>query len=233
MQDVEHTGSNPTDNASLADLIGGAMNRRTVLAGGVAAALLGFAGTRVASAGSEADAVTSGSAGTGRHRPLLGFTEVPVSSDDTLVVPPGYTAQVLIPWGTPLHSSGPAWLEDASNSAADQEQQVGMHHDGMHFFPLHRGRHGSQRGLLVVNHEYVDQIILNPDGATPMTAEKLAKALAAHGVTVIEIHKGRQGWRPVDSPLNRRITGTTPWPTPGPCRWTIPSCSPTTRPWAR
>ena len=30
----------------------------------------------------------------------------------------------------------PAFKPDASNSAAEQEAQMGMHHDGMHFFPL-------------------------------------------------------------------------------------------------
>jgi secreted PhoX family phosphatase len=54
---------------------------------------------------------------------------------DEVVVPEGHTAQVLIPWGTPLQSTGPAWKKDASNTAEEQAQQVGMHHDGMHFFP--------------------------------------------------------------------------------------------------
>jgi secreted PhoX family phosphatase len=131
-------------------------------------------------------------------------------------VPDGYTAQVLIPWGTPLSPRGPAWRKDASNSAADQAQQVGMHHDGMHFFPLGRGREASRRGLLVLNHEYVDQILLNTDGVAPMTLEKEAKALAAHGVTVIEVRLSHGRWEPVGSRYNRRITGTTPMAFSGP-----------------
>jgi secreted PhoX family phosphatase len=91
---------------------------------------------------------------------------VPVSTADALVTPEGYSFQVLIPWGTPLSSTGPAWNKDASNTAAEQAEQVGMHHDGMHFFPFRGGRRGGNRGLLVVNHEYVDQVILNADGAT-------------------------------------------------------------------
>ena len=82
--------------------------------------------------------------------PSLGFKPVPVSSADKVVVPDGYTAQVLAPWGEPVGIAGhmPAFKPDASNSAADQALQMGMHHDGMQFFPLA----GSRRGLLAINH---------------------------------------------------------------------------------
>ena len=87
---------------------------------------------------------------------------MPVSKDDTFVVPEGYVAEVLIPWGTPILSAGPAWRKDASNTAAEQAEQVGMHHDGMHFFSTGKGPAGSARGLLVLNHEYVDPIMRVP-----------------------------------------------------------------------
>lgn len=209
--------SNPTDNPRLGDMVAAGISRRAVLGGGLAAvaATVVGAGTLPSAASGRAD----GHGGPGRGRPsrrLLGFAEVPTSSDDTFVVPDGYSWQALIPWGTPLRSTGPAWLEDASNSAADQAEQVGMHHDGIHYFPLRPGRHGSRRGLLVVNHEYVDQVLLNPDGATPMTADKVAKALAAHGVTVIEVAQVDGRWTEVDSHRNRRVTGTTPMAFSGP-----------------
>ena len=121
----------------------------------------------------------------------------------------GYVAEVLIPWGQPLLSGGPAWRKDASNTAAEQAQQIGMHHDGMHFYPLRAGRHDggdSERGLLVLNHEYVDRTLLYTDGDSVVTKEKVDKALAAHGVTVIEIALVDGSWTAVDSSLNRRIT---------------------------
>src|SRR5262245_18511700 len=34
--------------------------------------------------------------------PLLGFQGIPVSAADTVVVPSGYTAEVLIAWGDPV-----------------------------------------------------------------------------------------------------------------------------------
>jgi secreted PhoX family phosphatase len=217
--DIEATdeaGSNPSDNPLLGDLIAAGMSRRAVLGGGLAAAAVTFVGCGPGLAGGGTGGTGGGGTGGSGHRRLLGFAEVPVSVEDTLVVPDGYSAEVLIPWGTPLSQSGPAWRMDASNSAADQALQVGMHHDGMHYFPLSRGSEGSRRGLLVVNHEYVDQVLLNPDGDTPMTAEKLAKALAAHGVTVIEVRQSRGRWGQVDSRYNRRITGTTPMAFSGP-----------------
>ena len=68
----------------------------------------------------------------------LGFTSVPVSSDDTLVVPPEYEAQVLYRWGDSVGSGtgAPPFRSDASNSWDEQSLQAGMHHDGMAFFPM-------------------------------------------------------------------------------------------------
>ncbi|MBW8718870.1 MAG: DUF839 domain-containing protein, partial [Variovorax paradoxus] len=79
------------------------------------------------------------SAPAGPGRPVLGFTAVPASLRDAVVVPPEYEWQLLYPWGTPTGIAGhpmPAFAPDGSNSAADQALQAGMHHDGMHFFPL-------------------------------------------------------------------------------------------------
>src|SRR3712207_5712952 len=88
-------------------------------------------------------------------------------SADEVVVPPGYTAKAFIPWGTALFEDSPAFVPghpDAGvpngNTAADQARQIGMHHDGMTYFPLHEGRKGDEHGLIVVNHEYTDDFYL-------------------------------------------------------------------------
>ena len=67
--------------------------------------------------------------------PSAWLPAIPVSSADTVVVPPGYTAKVLIAWGDPV-SGGPAFKPDASNTAAEQARQWGMHNDGMVYFPI-------------------------------------------------------------------------------------------------
>ena len=221
---LEHSGGvNPSDNETLADLIPARLSRRLVLGGGLAAAAFTMLPVRAAGATTTIDGnETDSAAMNGRRRSLLGFGSVVASSADVLTVPDGYVAEILIPWGTPLLSSGPAWKKDGSNTAAEQAQQIGAHHDGMHFFPLGNGKEQNRRGLLVVNHEYIDQIIHYPDGSTTMTKEKVDKALAGHGVSVVEIALLNGKWRLVDSKFNRRITGATPVAYSGPVPVTHP-----------
>ena len=151
-------------------------------------------------------------------RSRLGFKSVPISSADTVVVPEGYTSRVFFAWGDPI-SDGPSFKPDASNSAADQAVQAGMHHDGMHFFSLPPGSNNPDHGLLVVNHEYLDQRLLYPDGMLTWTAEKLRKAQNAVGCAVIEVKREAGQWRVVrPSRYARRITSRTPISISGPAR---------------
>ena len=148
-----------------------------------------------------------------------GFKSVPVDTSDRLVVPDGYVAAALAAWGEPVGVPGqmPAWKADASNSAAEQAVQMGMHHDGIHYFPLENGAQGSRHGLLVMNHEYVDDGLLHPGGMQPWTAEKVRKAQAAHGISVIEVVETPAGWQMVrPSRHARRITAVTPFRLSGP-----------------
>jgi secreted PhoX family phosphatase len=133
-----------------------------------------------------------------------------------VVVPPGYTAQVLYAWGDPI-SDGPVFKADASNTHQEQERQAGMHHDGIHFFPLPAGSDSSTRGLLALNHEYTDDGLLHPGGMEPWTPEKVAKSQAAHGVSVIEVALAGDRWTVVrPSRYARRITARTPMRLDGP-----------------
>ena len=119
-------------------------------------------------------------------------------------------------WGEPVGMPGnmPAFKADASNTAAEQSAQIGMHHDGMHFFPLE----GNRRGLLAINHEYTDDGLLHADGFKVMTAEKVAKSIAAHGVSIVEVAQKADGaWDMVrPSKFARRITTATPMQITGP-----------------
>ncbi len=147
---------------------------------------------------------------------MLGFKGVPVSDKDTLVVPEGYTAVAIAAWGEPVGMPGnmPAWKPDASNSAADQAVQMGMHHDGIHYFPIDGS---STRGLLVMNHEYTDDGLLHIDGMKPWSAEKTLKSQAAHGVAVIEVALQDGRWqmqRP--SKYARRLTAYSTFAIGGP-----------------
>ena len=151
---------------------------------------------------------------------LPGFTPVPASLRDAVVVPPEYDYQVLYRWGDPTGIAGnmPSFKADAGNTADEQAAQAGMHHDGMHFFPL--GTDG-QHALLVLNHEYTDEHLLHTHGATPLTLEKVRKSQHAMGVSVIEVERKSSGWRQVlPSPYARRIHGASPMGLGGPAAGT-------------
>ena len=177
------------------------------LGGAAAAWLLPLAGC--------ASSAGSGGASAYATVPAFGFKSVPPSTADRVVLPEGYVAQVLAPWGEPVGIAGqmPAWKWDASNSADEQAVQMGMHHDALHYFPLA----GSRRGLLAINHEYTDDGLLHPGGQSPWTAEKVKKAQNAHGVSVIEIELRDDRWQLIrPSPYARRITAQTPCAVGGP-----------------
>jgi uncharacterized protein len=147
---------------------------------------------------------------------MMGFTGVPVSDKDALIVPPEYEAQVLFRWGDPIGSTegAPAFKPDASNTAQEQALQAGMHHDGMEFFALDKK---PRHGLLAVNHEYSDDGLLHTDGMSTWSAEKVRKAQHAHGVSVIEVRQGSAAWEVVaNSRYARRIHALTPMQLSGP-----------------
>ena len=218
--------SNPSDNQTFESIVATRLSRRGLLRGGAV-----VAATAVAATGADtlvralpvaAGAATGGiprngggyGGGHGRRpdAPLLGFEGIATSTDDTVVVPPGYRADVLIAWGDPV-SDGPGFNQDGSNTAEEQAQQWGMHNDGIVYFPIN----GSRHGLIVQNFEYTDDGLLFPDGVANWTAEKTAKSLAAHGVGVIEVRHRRGSWEVVrPSKFARRITGSTPIAIGGP-----------------
>jgi len=206
----------------LADVLAARLGRRELVSGGMAAAAVEFLG---GCAAMPRTPIATGKALTPDPLPpLIGFEEVPPSSEDSVAVPRGYVAEVLIPWGTPLFAHSPPFAEDASNSASDQALQIGFNHDGQAYFPLEPGELGSRRGLLVLNHEFTDSnqlyTVAQGRAITPDAAgrEKVEKALAAHGVTVVELARQPDGtWtHVVGSRYNRRITGTTPMAFSGP-----------------
>jgi uncharacterized protein len=202
---------NSSNNQTFENVVAARISRRQFLArsaGVTALASLGGIGSLLSAVPAQARRAGS----------LLGFAGIGVSTADTVMVPPGYTAKVLIAWGDPV-SDGPAFKHDASNTAAEQAQQWGMHNDGVVYFPMR----GSRRGLLVQNNEYTDDGLLFPDGIAGWNQEKTSKSLAAHGVSVIEVARRHEraghdgGWTVVrPSKYARRITGMTPIAMGGP-----------------
>jgi uncharacterized protein len=222
----EDDDTNPSTNPSLDDVIEAAISRRRMLKmGGVAASLgfmAGLGGLDIArGAGAATAAAQPGRPGRPGARPLIGFQSVPAPTTPELgvAVSPGYTADVLFAWGDPV-SDGPAFAPDASQGWQEQELQAGMHHDGIAFFSL-TGQGGAVsgnstiRGLLAINHEYVDTGLLFPDPTDKnmpvWPADMSKKLLAAHGVSIIEVRRQQGRWSVVrPSRYGRRITGYTP-----------------------
>jgi uncharacterized protein len=207
--------SNRSPNPSIHELSDPA--RRIWLRGGTAAAVAAlFGGVPLAGCMGTVGTARGPEAGPVQLGRRVGFASVPMAAIDGVEVPPGYTARPIYRWGDPVGIPGntPAFKADASNTAAEQAAQAGMHHDGMAFFAL--AGH-SDRALLAVNHEYVDEGLLFVDGMANWSAEKVAKSMASHGVSVIELERADVGWRQVPSSAHaRRITATTPMRLAGP-----------------
>ncbi len=199
--------SNRSANPSIHDVSDPA--RRTVLRSASLAGLLALLYPLAGCATRAAPGSVAPAAG-------IGFASIPPGLGDALVVPPGYVAQVLAPWGDPIGLPGnlPAFRFDGSNSASEQAAQLGMHHDGVEFFPLEGS---STRGLIALNHEYTDDGLLHPDGFARMTAEKVKKSQNAHGLSVYEVRLQDGRWDVVrPSRYARRVTLDTPFEISGP-----------------
>ena len=140
------------------------------------------------------------------------FDAVAASTADTLTVPAGYNAEVLIRWGDPLWSDAPPFDPVSRGTAASQARAFGDNTDGMDIFQ-HRGH-----SVLVANNEYANPGTLwGNDSGKPLTADDIAKSMMAHGVSVVELAYDDGAWRIVqDSPYNRRITPQTDMVLTGP-----------------
>jgi len=220
----DHPVPNESDNAYFGDVLTAEVTRRGVVrAGAVGALVLGFGGAAAgALAGSPSLAAPAGGATPvapeadrvtpTRHHAGAGaltFKPIPPNTLDSLVVPNGYDHAVVIRWGDPVLPGAPRF-DVHRQTAARQSQQFGYNNDFVGVLPLDRR---GTRALLVVNHEYTNEELMFP-GFTSLDAlsvEQLRVAMAAHGLSVVEIERvGDTGqWKPVRRgrlPYNRRIT---------------------------
>jgi len=224
---------NRSNNRPFSSILNTRLQRRQVLRGTLAAAVTTLFGGPVLNGLKSRPAVAS-SPQSSASSPMLGFKAIPVSEADTVVVPEGYTARVLIPYGEPITGGFPRY--SLNNTGAEQGMQIGHHHDGMHFFPIEGNspyEGSSTDGLLVVNHEYIeprfthaaavgqalspDDFPVNADGSRD--ADQVLKEMNAHGVSIVRIARQDDGsWRVVPDQRNRRITALTPMELQGPVR---------------
>jgi uncharacterized protein len=215
--------SNASPNADIHSV--SVPKRRVILQAGVAALGAGLlnalAGRALAASGAASNLSAASPLATPFTSVLSSFSPtfkaIAPSMADAVLVPEGYTATPFALWGEPVGIAGnmPAFKPDASNTAAEQAVQMGMHHDGMHFYPF---QGAAAHGLLVINHEYTDDGLLHTDGTAQWSAEKVRKSQAAHGISVIEIKQSSSGtWDMVrPSRFARRFTSFSPFAMRGP-----------------
>ena len=219
--------TNLTAHTSFGAVVARRYSRRDVLQGGLSAALATLFAAPVLGAFAR-PAEASGAAMGGLPAAKLGFEAIPIYRGDAVSIARGYTARPFLVAGEPIiggrvgetGANSVAAFEDCSGG--DMEQRIGSHHDGMHFFPSSEAP--NHRGVMCLNHEYIDPYKLFPRGAWvaegPRPGEQIRKGIAAHGVSVVAIERGAEdgNWRIVKSHLNRRITPETPVVFSGPAR---------------
>ncbi|NBU26446.1 MAG: DUF839 domain-containing protein, partial [Gammaproteobacteria bacterium] len=202
------------------------LSRRDVLAAGSAAAVAGLVAAPATAA--------IGRAGGAGPRALDAITP---SREDAVRLSPGLRHQVLIGRGDPLWPDDAglppsalrdlAWLD--ADAAAKQTRRFGECNDALAFFPADAT---NARGLLCVNHEYVQAELVfaglavgglgrlrERDAFIAAHPQAVAWMQAAHGVSVLHLEHGMRGWSVRrGGPKTRRITADTPMEISGPAR---------------
>lgn len=218
--------SNHTANPQFDQVLDTRLSRRGLLRGAA-----GAAGAGVLGASALSGCATAGGASgtTGPALTSLGFKPVAKSLADKVVVPEGYTAQILYALGDPLAAGVPAFKNDGTDTTF--EQRAGDHHDGMEWFGLDASGKPSNsfnsRGLLAMNHEAttdekLSSFFIHANGGTatlPRPAAEVDKELAIHGLSVVEVmSNGKQWTAQPGSAFNRRVTAMTQAVLHGPAR---------------
>ena len=177
------------------------INRRQFLKASSAAGTVAFFGT---------SPLSNAIAATTNNKDLIGFEAIPASTEDKIIVPKGYQADVLISWGDPLFKGAPAFSQQADSQA--QALQFGDNNDGMTFFQI-----SADRGVLSINNEYTNHEYLFAHQGKTMSADDVLKSQNAHGISVVELKKVDGKWEVnQEGRLNRRITANTEMELTGP-----------------
>ena len=220
--DLEDTPANRSGNRPFADVLEVNLSRRMMMRGTLAAAVAGILAPQellAKSTGVGKSAKASAAMGGG----LVNFTPVSIADytansagASVPVIAEGYSYQVLIPWGTPIKDGVPEYAGDPSTrpTAAEQEQQIGIGHDGMWLFP--EGGTSNEDGILCINHEFgTNGHVLGKGFPEDLADVRLSQA--AHGCSVVRVARDGSGkWDVVFDARNRRITVNTPVEFDGP-----------------
>lgn len=233
---IEHVeDSNQSNNPHFNDILNARMNRRTVIRGGAgmtAAMMFGSMGL-VGCSDDDNDNNATDTPTTPTDPELvapkeINFKPVAHSKIDQVIVPEEYQVQAFLPVGLPLVSGLQDWSDSEARAGESFEYRIGDNHDGLWFYGLKDGKLDktvSERGLLAINHEYVEPDRLNPLGfytrdvadkagtiyAKQRLSQDVRREINCHGVAIAEVQRGENGQFELvkDSKFNRRITSAT------------------------
>jgi uncharacterized protein len=136
-------------------------------------------------------------------RRLPNFTPISASTEDRLVLPEGFTYDVLCAAGDPLGSAGPKGKET-----------FGYNNDFLAYFPIDslQGGRNNDEGLLWVNHENpIPLFVSRYSGQGTKTAEQILAEKLCVGGSVLHIRRDNGAWKRVpDSKYTRRFTALYP-----------------------
>ncbi|HVJ81643.1 MAG TPA: alkaline phosphatase PhoX, partial [Planctomycetia bacterium] len=133
------------------------------------------------------------------------FTPIAPSSADRLILPKGFTADLVIRWNDPIDAAG--------------DERFGFNNDFLAYFPLDALQGGSNcfEGLLWVNHEYPDPLFLSGYSKDDYqkrkrkTVAQIEAERAAVGGCILHVKQERSAWKPViGSRFNCRFSAKGP-----------------------
>ncbi|HIW95843.1 MAG TPA: PhoX family phosphatase [Candidatus Corynebacterium gallistercoris] len=216
--------SNESNNSYFRDIIQGQYSRRTALrAGGAAVVTVGGASFLAACADDSGSGSTSSSAASSSETTAaevatpegLNFEMVAPNTKDEVVVPEGYSSDVVIRWGDPV-VEGAAEFDVDKQTVEDAQKQYGFNCDFAALLPFPDEKN---RFLLVSNHEYTtpQQMFPGYDADNP-TEKQVNIELANHGMSIVEVEGNDKDGKlkPVMGKYNRRLHGTTEFELRGP-----------------
>ncbi|KCX92975.1 PhoX family protein [Acinetobacter nosocomialis] len=218
--------NNTSDNIHFRDVLDQYVSRRSLITKAASGAVALTLTSTLTGCNDNNDDSGSNNGGTAPVDPnkkpeKLTFTPVAKNLNDIVTVPEGYEANVIYALGDSLNPSFGDWDDNNIPSGPSFQFRSGDCHDGMHYFGLNTSTNRfddtvSAQGLLVMNHEYINQTFLHPKGPTKVDGrrpeDEVIRETNAHGVSVVQIKKDPTTQKVEvvkNSIFNRRITGST------------------------
>lgn len=218
--------NNTSDNIHFRDILEQHVSRRSLIAKAASGAVALTLASTLTGCNDSDDDSGSNNGGTTPVDPnkkpeKLTFTAVAKNHNDIVTVPEGYEANVIFALGDSINPNFGEWDDNNIPSGPSFQFRSGDCHDGMHFFGLNASTKNfdesvSAEGLLVMNHEYINQTFLHPKGPTKVNGrrpeDEVIRETNAHGVSVVHIKKDAATQKVAidkNSIFNRRITAST------------------------